>query len=107
MKEKTPIEIKALLDSSIQEILILDVREYWEYDICHIDGSINMPMGQIINRLDEIEKDKTLIVVCHHGIRSRVVGQYLSNHGFLEVLNLTGGIDRWSKEIDKGMPRYV
>ena len=107
MKEKNPTEIKALLDSSIQEILILDVREYWEYDICHIDGSLNVPMGQIINRLDEIEKDKTLVVVCHHGIRSRAVGQYLSNHGFLEVLNLTGGIDRWSKEIDEDMPRYV
>ena len=107
MKEKNPTEIKALLDSSIQEILILDVREYWEYDICHIDGSLSVPMGQIINRLDEIEKDKTLVVVCHHGIRSRAVGQYLSNHGFLEVLNLTGGIDRWSKEIDEDMPRYV
>jgi|TARA_B100001750_G_C15506024_1_gene600384 rhodanese-related sulfurtransferase len=107
MKEKNPSEIKAMLDDLTQKTLILDVREYWEYDICHIDGSLNIPMGQIINRLNEIEKDKTLIVVCHHGIRSRAVGEYLSNNGFLEVLNLTGGIDRWSKEIDEGMPRYV
>ena len=51
--------------------------------------------------------DKILIVVCHHGIRSRVVGQYLSSNGFNNVLNLNGGLDKWAKEIDKGMSRYV
>ena len=107
MIEKNPTEIKAILGDSGKDTLLLDVREYWEYDICHINGSLHIPMGEIINRLNEIKKNKILIVVCHHGIRSGVVGQYLSNHGFLNVLNLTGGIDKWAKEMDEDMPRYV
>ena len=107
MIEKNPNEIQQMLDDSSQDTLVLDVRELWEYDICHINESLHIPMGKLIGRLDEIDKDKILVVVCHHGIRSRVVGQYLSNNGFDNVINLSGGLNRWAKEIDKDMPRYV
>ncbi|MEC7832671.1 MAG: rhodanese-like domain-containing protein [Pseudomonadota bacterium] len=107
MIDKTPNQIEEIINDKAQDTLILDVREHWEYDICHIDNSLHIPMGQLIERLDEVEKDKILIVVCHHGIRSRVVGQYLSSNGFNNVLNLNGGLDKWAKEIDKGMSRYV
>ena len=107
MIAKNPDAIKEILDDETQDTLVLDVREHWEYDICHIDKSLHIPMGQLIERLDEIEKNKILIVVCHHGIRSRVVGQYLSSNGFENILNLNGGLDKWAQEIDKGMSRYV
>ena len=107
MIEKNPNEIQQILDDSSQNTLVLDVREHWEYDICHINESLHIPMGKLIGRLDEIDKDKILIVVCHHGIRSRVVGQYLSSNGFENILNLNGGLDKWAQEIDKGMSRYV
>ena len=107
MIEKNPNEIQQMLDDSSQDTLVLDVRELWEYDICHINESLHIPMGKLIERLDEIDKDKILVVVCHHGIRSRGVGQYLSNNGFDNVINLSGGLNRWAKEIDKDMPRYV
>ena len=64
-------------------------------------------MGQLIERLDEVEKDKILIVVCHHGIRSRMVARYLIAKGFVNVINLTGGIDAWSNNVDPSMPKYA
>ena len=57
--------------------LLLDVREPWEFDICHIEGSINMPMGQVPQRLDELRAKDEIIVICHHGIRSQQVIWFL------------------------------
>ena len=70
MIEKTPTEIKSLLENSNNKAIILDVREEWEYDICHIEGSILIPMGKITERIGELNKEDLTIVVCHHGIRS-------------------------------------
>tara|TARA_B100000586_G_C20066497_1_gene408693 strand:+ start:178 stop:504 length:327 start_codon:yes stop_codon:yes gene_type:complete len=105
--EKNPIELNELLQKDGENIFILDVREQWEYDICHIDGSVHIPMGKILDCLNKLEKDKTLVIVCHHGIRSRIVGRHLTGCGFIKIINLSGGIDKWAKEIDNGMKRYV
>ncbi|MBH44595.1 MAG: sulfurtransferase [Gammaproteobacteria bacterium] len=107
MHEKTPTEVKLLLDSNDGKLLVLDVREQWEYDICHIDGSMHIPMGQLVERIDDLKKNDTIVVVCHHGIRSRIVGKHLDSCGFKNIINLIGGVDRWSKEIDLNMKKYV
>ena len=105
--EKTPQEVKDLIDNSKNKLFILDVREQWEYDICHIKESVHIPMGQIAERKDELNMEHTIIVVCHHGIRSRMVAKFLDASGFIDVINLSGGVDSWSKEIDQSMPKYV
>ena len=108
MIENTPQEVKDLIDNSKNQPLILDVREQWEYDICHIENSIHIPMGKIANiNNDELETDGAIIVVCHHGIRSRMVAKYLVTKGFKDVINLTGGIDAWSSNIDPSISKYV
>ena len=54
-----------------------------------------------------LKKNDTIVVVCHHGIRSRIVGKHLDSCGFKNIINLIGGVDRWSKEIDLNMKKYV
>ena len=105
--EKTPKEIKNLINDSNSEPIILDVREKWEYDICHIENSVHIPMGQITERKDELNHNDMIIVVCHHGIRSRMVAKYLVSNGFTNIINLGGGVDAWSNEIDSSMTKYV
>lgn len=85
---------------------MLDVREPVEIQICHIENAMHVPMGQIPTKLEELPKNKDLVVFCHMGIRSRQVMNYLKKNGFSRVYNLKGGIDRWSIEVDSKMQRY-
>ena len=107
MKEHSPIEVNDILNNQNNKPIILDVREKWEYDICHIENSTHIPMGKIANVEGELSINMKIIVVCHHGIRSRMVAKYLTSKGFSDVINLTGGIDAWSTNIDPSMPKYV
>ena len=107
MIEKNAQDVKDLIDSAKKKPLILDVREQWEYDICHIENSVHIPMGKITSMADDLKSDEIIIVVCHHGIRSRMVAKYLMTKGFKDVINLTGGIDAWSSDVDPAMPKYV
>ena len=87
--------------------LLLDVREPWEFDICHIDGSINLPMGQIPQNLARFEDNADIVVICHHGIRSQHVIHYLQNYlGDTNLVNLDGGVEAWAREVDADMPVY-
>jgi rhodanese-related sulfurtransferase len=88
--------------------VLLDVREPSEHATAHIEGSVLIPMGQIVNRVDELEtfRDKRLVVHCHHGGRSARVTQWLRQNGFDRAQNLEGGIDAWSQQIDPNVPRY-
>ena len=87
-------------------VLFLDVREQWEYALCHIAGDLHIPMGQIPARLEEIPQDRPLIVVCHHGMRSRQVAEFLVSRGFTDVANLNGGIDAWARTVDSELELY-
>ena len=107
MIEKNVLEISKMLNDDSIKPIILDVREKWEYDICHIENSVHIPMGQITEKKDDLNHSGTIIVVCHHGVRSRMVAKYLTSKGFSDVINLTGGIDAWSLNIDPSMPKYV
>jgi rhodanese-related sulfurtransferase len=85
---------------------ILDVREPWELALCRIDGSIDIPMGQVPDRLAELPSDRRLVVMCHHGMRSMQVTQWLRMQGYDSACNLQGGIDAWASQIDLAMKRY-
>jgi rhodanese-related sulfurtransferase len=106
MHSLNPSELKALLDTSGPATLLLDVREPWEYAICHIAGCKSIPMGQIPSRMGELDPNANIVVICHHGIRSREIAQLLEQAGFTDVANLQGGIDAWAREIDPEMALY-
>ena len=86
--------------------LLLDVREPWEFDICRIEGSVNLPMGQVPLRFEELRDQEEIVVICHHGIRSQQVIHYLRQQDFDNLVNLDGGVDAWAREIDLDMPVY-
>ena len=86
--------------------LLLDVREPGEWQFCHITGALHLPMDQLAKRWDELDRDREMIVYCHHGVRSQLAAKFLSEQGFKRVHNLVGGIDAWSIEVDPNMPRY-
>lgn len=88
------------------ELVILDVREPGEISTASLPGTLNIPMREILARVEELPKDKEMVVMCHHGMRSMQVAGYLAQHGFDKIYNLSGGIDAWSKEVDPAVPIY-
>ena len=87
--------------------LLLDVREPWEYATANLPGAVLMPMGDVPSRAhQELDPDQPIVVLCHHGARSLSVTMWLREQGFEHVQSLAGGIDRWSRVIDPGVPRY-
>lgn len=88
--------------------LLLDVREPDEFAFASIDGAKHIPLRDLPGRLGELEfwRDREVVVMCHHGMRSMRAAQFLQQSGFGHVANLTGGIDRWSLEVDPEVRRY-
>jgi adenylyltransferase/sulfurtransferase len=98
-------ELKARLDGG-DKIFILDVREASEYQICNLGGR-RIGMSELDIHLSEIPKDQEVVVHCHHGMRSLRAIEFLSrNHGFRNLVNLTGGIHAWAEEIEQAMTKY-
>ena len=95
-----------LADESRPKPVLLDVREPWEFDTCHIAGSVLIPMSSIPARIQELEDDAPIVCICHHGARSMSVAAFLEGNGFTQVSNLTGGVHAWAKEVDGSMPTY-
>ena len=93
-------------DASREAPALVDVREPWEYERCHIDGAKLVPLQELPARLGELPKDRDLVLVCHHGGRSLQAAGWLARNGFLRVHNLAGGIDAWARTVDTGMARY-
>ena len=98
-------QFKEMRDNG-NEFTLLDVREYHEYDIANIEGSVLIPLGEIADRKDELNPDDEIVIHCHHGGRSMRATQYLKDQGFKNVKNLAGGIDAWAEKYDPDMPRY-
>jgi Rhodanese-related sulfurtransferase len=103
--EFTPLEILQEMEKR-RDMMMIDVREPVEVKICHIENARHIPMGEIPAKIDELPKDKDLVVFCHMGVRSKQVMNYLRKNGFTRVYNLKGGIDRWSVEVDSKVQRY-
>ena len=106
MKELTPEALQQVLRSAARPPQLLDVREPYEFEICWITGAINIPMRDVPSRLDELDADTDLVVICHHGGRSMRVAMFLEQHGFANVINLQGGVDAWARSVDPDMPTY-
>ena len=105
--EITPGEVKKRLDAG-EKVRLIDVREPFEFQQCHIEGSELIPMRTVPQALPSLEaEDAPLIVFCHHGMRSLQVVSWLREQGVEQCVSMTGGIDCWSLEIDSTVPRYV
>ena len=86
--------------------VFLDVREHGELAVAAIAGARHIPMDEVPRQVENLPAETPLVVICHHGMRSQKVVEFLTARGFDNALNLQGGIDAWSLEIDSSVPRY-
>lgn len=95
-----PADVDVKTAAAVQDnpdVVMIDVREQWEYDQGHIPGVTLIPMSEVTDRLNEIPKDKTVILSCRSGNRSGQVTDFLRDNGYDNVHNMTGGIVAWEK----------
>jgi molybdopterin/thiamine biosynthesis adenylyltransferase/rhodanese-related sulfurtransferase len=98
-------ELKRRMDAR-EPVELIDVRETFEYEIARIDGAKLIPLGQIAERMNELQRQQPIVVHCHSGQRSAEAVRLLLKRGFANVYNLEGGIDAWSEQVDPTVPRY-
>lgn len=106
--EMTPQQVLAKREAG-EKLCLIDCREQGEWDLCRIEGANLMPMNSVPGRLQELEgkaDEETLVVYCHHGVRSLNVVNWLRAQGVSNCVSMAGGIDRWSLEIDPTVGRY-
>lgn len=100
----TPLQLNSRLQ--ITDILLLDVREPWEYKIAKIKNSVLIPLDSLLSNIEQLKQHQETVCICHHGVRSSYAATLLLNEGFTNVNNLAGGIDAWSLNIDNTVLRY-
>lgn len=105
MIEMTALELNEYITKN-SNIVLIDVRESWEYNVVSIKDSIHIPISEIQNRMHDFKEEQTIVFICHHGIRSRMVGNYFQQNDFENIINLRGGIDSWAKTVDNKMAVY-
>ncbi|GAC1664967.1 MAG: rhodanese-like domain-containing protein [Candidatus Acidiferrum sp.] len=103
--EISPLDAKQKLSRG-DKLLFVDVREPWEYDLCHIEGAKLVPLGSLAANVGTLLGDHEVICYCHHGMRSLDAAAWLRFQGLERARSLAGGIERWSLDIDAGVPRY-
>jgi rhodanese-related sulfurtransferase len=106
--EISPAEVQKRIDAG-EKLFLIDVREPHEFAIAKIEGSVLIPMRQVPGELQELEAsgdEGTLMVFCHHGMRSLNVVNWLRNQGVEGCQSISGGIDLWSATVDPSIPRY-
>ncbi len=105
IKNIQPLELKQLMESG-SDFLLLDVRETWEHSLAAIPGSDNIPIAELVDRMQELVFEESIVVYCHIGERSLRAASILKEERFKNVYNLLGGIDAWSQVVDSSIPRY-
>lgn len=103
--EISATELKSWLDEG-RPVTVLDVRNPQEYEVCRIEGSTLIPLSELQDRLGELDPAATIVAHCHHGARSARAVNFLRQMGFSRAINLGGGIEDWSLQVDPSVPRY-
>ncbi|MGH8396670.1 MAG: rhodanese-like domain-containing protein [Gammaproteobacteria bacterium] len=102
----SPREVAELRSKSTQTVTILDIREPWEYERVHLPDCLHIPMDDLRERLDELDREQTYVILCHHGNRSLQVSAFMQAQGFRDVINLSGGIEEWAVSLEPNLPHY-
>ena len=102
--EITPSEFVARRDRG-DSLTLLDVREEWELGVASVPNIVHIPMGQVGDRLQELDRNVEVVVLCRSGRRSLEVAKFLQQNGF-KAVNLAGGILAWSRDLDATIPTY-
>jgi len=100
-----PKEVRERLERG-EKLVLVDVREQWEYDLCRIAGAKLIPLKTLPANVAALEEAEEVICYCHHGIRSLDAAAWLRGQGIAGARSLAGGIERWSREVDASVPRY-
>jgi rhodanese-related sulfurtransferase len=108
--EWTAEQLKTALDTHASEDparpILLDVRQRWEYDVCHIPGSILLAESNFAELLPKLKAAGQVVTICHHGVRSFSAAMYLRENGVASAVSLAGGVEQWASSIDPSMPKY-
>ena len=104
IEEISPSETEQLLQSGA-DVTLLDVREPWEAEIAALPGAVLIPLGELPDRVGELDPDREVVAYCHGGVRSLRAAGVLQAAG-LRVRSMAGGIDGWSRTVDPDVPRY-
>jgi rhodanese-related sulfurtransferase len=105
IKQLSATELKNRIQQE-DKLFLLDVREPHEFKYASIPDSVLIPLNQIPQRLAELDPQREIVVICHHGMRSQQAANFLVRSGFKAIANLQGGIDAWSLECDRSVARY-
>ena len=89
-----------------EDFVLLDVREPRELALCQLPGSTAVPLGELERKLPDLDPERPTVCICHHGVRSAHAASRLAAAGFRSVFNLSGGIERWARDVDPSMRRY-
>lgn len=103
--EITPREVSDRIEKH-ERFLLVDVREKWEYEAAHIEGSVLIPLREIPGHLQRLAAEGGVVCFCHHGVRSMDAAAWLRSKGVAGARSMAGGIDRWTTEVDPLVPRY-
>ncbi len=103
--ELTSQEVKAKLDRG-ERFVLVDIREPWEVQLVSLKEAVHIPMEDMPWRVDELNREDEVVVLCHTGVRSGMVTQWLRAQGFERAWNLQGGIDAWARTVDPTLKRY-
>ncbi len=104
--EITPVRVQRMRDAG-EPFTLVDVREPEELRVASISGAMHIPIGDVPMRAhQELDPEDHIIVVWHHGVRSLNVTSWLRQQGFERAQSMQGGIDRWSREVDRNVPTY-
>jgi rhodanese-related sulfurtransferase len=87
-------------------VVVIDVRDVAEVGRAGLHGAVNIPLDQLPARMNEVPRDRGVMTLCHHGVRSNRAAEFLLANGFDDVVSVAGGIDAWSMQVDPTIPRY-
>ena len=99
------LDVQTFKALDLSQVQILDVRERWEYELARLPGAILIPLGELAERMKELDPVRPVAAYCHHGMRSLQALQFLQSAGFGDLAHLSGGIDAYSR-LDPSVPRY-
>lgn len=100
-----PRDVKRRLDRG-EKLLLVDVREPWEYELCRLPGAQLVPLGTLASHVAQLEPADAVVLYCHHGVRSLDAAAWLRRQGIEGARSMAGGIERWALEVDPAVPRY-